>query len=282
MKILYNSAVLKHPGNTHECPGRLHDFRHYPQQEVDIHRAEKAINDLYQHFRLNLRRVANMCRSKSRVAEVDFDQGSYEAILTSVALAQIAAERGDFAITRPPGHHANLVVPHGFCVINTIAVVVNQILEEGKKVAVLDIDGHHGNGTQNIFAGNPQVLYGSLHEAEAFPHARRGKRPRRDSNALNRELPRHTGELRFLNELDEILGSFREFQPDLLAVSAGFDGHVLDPLLHLSLTEDAYREAGKMIAKLRVQTFAVLEGGYHPRLKNCIDAFVDGFNDQET
>jgi acetoin utilization deacetylase AcuC-like enzyme len=184
----------------------------------------------------------------------------YEYARLSAGSALLAAETNGFSITRPPGHHAGRngaalgVYTRGFCYLNNVAIAVKKL---GRPALILDIDGHHGNGTQEIFQGDEKVVYVSLHR---FPHYP-GTGARSDGNCLNFPLPADCGATAYLKTLDQALGMVDAGRFEVVAVSAGFDTHIGD-LASLGLTESSYKEIGKRIAALRKKTFFVLEGGY--------------------
>jgi len=194
----------------------------------------------------------------------DGDTPAYENIFEYAKLsaggAILAAEVKGFSIMRPPGHHAGrngaaLGAPtRGFCYLNNIAIAVRHL---GKPTLILDIDGHHGNGTQEIFFGDDKVMYVSLHRHPHYP----GTGAVSEANCLNFPLWGDCGDEAYLETLDGALGMVDVGKFEVVAVSAGFDTHMGD-LASLGLTEKGYREIGKRIAALKKPTFFVLEGGY--------------------
>lgn len=277
MKILFHPDVNKHPGNSYENASRLNDFQDLPTTNIDRQSAIDAIDRLYSTNRLNIGRVFSMAKNSSRIAETQLSPESYDSILASVSLALQASRSGDFALTRPPGHHANRFISRGFCILNNIAIAVNQLIIENKKVAIIDIDGHHGNGTEDIFATNEKVFYTSLHQQGSYPNTK-NRKSKQSPQIFSIALPEESGDDIFKLAAKEMLKRIVAFSPDIIAVSAGFDGHHTDPLLNLKFTEHAYHYFGQELAKLKIPSFAVLEGGYHGHLRACIEAFVDGFN----
>jgi len=184
----------------------------------------------------------------------------YDYARLSAGGALLAAETNGFSLMRPPGHHAGRsgaaldVYTRGFCYVNNIAVAVKAL---GKAALILDVDGHHGNGTQEIFQGDENVVYVSLHRYPHYP----GTGFHSEGNCLNFPLPADCGEQRYLETLDEALSIVDLGKVEIMAVSAGFDTHRKD-LASLGLTEESYREIGKRIGILKKPTFFVLEGGY--------------------
>jgi len=194
----------------------------------------------------------------------DPDTPAYDNIFEFARLsaggAILAAKVGGFSIMRPPGHHAGRngaalgAYTRGFCYFNNIAIAVKYL---DKPTLILDIDGHHGNGTQEIFLGDEKVTYISLHRHPNYP----GTGVIHEGNCLNFPLPPDCGDEVHNKILDKALSSVDVDRFEVVAVSAGFDAHVGD-LASLGLTEKSYGNIGKKIGRLGKQTFFVLEGGY--------------------
>ena len=184
----------------------------------------------------------------------------YEYARLSVGGALLAARINGFSLMRPPGHHAGKsgsalgVHTRGFCYLNSVAIAVKSL---GKSVLILDVDGHHGNGTQEIFQGDQKVVYVSLHRYPHYP----GTGTHSEGNCLNFPLPADCGEKKYLEVFSEALAMVDAGKFEVVAVSVGFDTHIGD-LASLGLTENSFREIGKGIASLKKPTFFVLEGGY--------------------
>lgn len=187
----------------------------------------------------------------------------------------IAMREGrSFSLMRPPGHHAGKRTFEGFCYFNNIAVAVMKALKRVGKVAILDIDAHHGNGTQEIFMGNKKVVYVSLHQY-GFIYPGTGKHS--EGNCYNYPLESDTEEGHYLERLCSGLDRIIKFRPGLIAVSAGFDTFGKDPLANLRLTVESYYKIAKMISELGKPCFSVLEGGYSKSLPECVHSFLKGF-----
>ena len=194
----------------------------------------------------------------------DADTPAYENIYEYARLAAggaiLAAKVKGFSLMRPPGHHAGRrgialsASTRGFCYLNNIAVAVKYL---DKPTLILDIDGHHGNGTQEIFLGDEKVTYVSLHRYPHYP----GTGYTSEANCLNFPLRADCGDEVYLKTLDEALSRVDVRKFEVVAVSAGFDAHAGD-LASLGLTEECYREIGKRIASLNKPAFFILEGGY--------------------
>jgi acetoin utilization deacetylase AcuC-like enzyme len=200
----------------------------------------------------------------------------YEYARLSAGAAILAAKIQGFSLMRPPGHHAGKygialgAYTKGFCYINNIAVAVKYL---DRPTLILDIDGHHGNGTQEIFLGDPKVVYVSLHRHPHYP----GTGFYSEANCLNFPLPADCGEEVYLKTLQEALKRVDMQKIEVIAISAGFDAYAGD-LASLGLTDRAYREIGRMIAALNKPTFFVLEGGYKgENIGKAIDEILKNF-----
>jgi acetoin utilization deacetylase AcuC-like enzyme len=200
----------------------------------------------------------------------------YEYARLSAGGAILAAKVNGFSIMRPPGHHAGRsgaalgVYTRGFCYLNNIAIAVKAL---NKPALILDVDGHHGNGTQEIFQGDEKVVYVSLHRYPHYP----GTGAYSEGNCLNFPLPADCGEQRYLETLDQALGMVDVGRFEVVAVSVGFDTHLGD-LASLGLTESSFRKIGERIAALKKPAFFLLEGGYvGEKNGNDIDQFLRGY-----
>jgi acetoin utilization deacetylase AcuC-like enzyme len=202
-----------------------------------------------------------------------------------LAAEHAVAGRPAFSLMRPPGHHAERNRIMGFCYFNNIAIAVARLLNQDKarRVALLDFDCHHGNGTEDIFRGDERTLFVSLHQSPCYP----GTGSVMQGNCLNYPLPPDTGPEPFLAALDEGFKRIHDFRPDVLAVSAGFDAHKNDPITHMGLEIDTFHDIGQRLADFTgpataearpaLPCFAVLEGGYSRDFARCVDAFVTGW-----
>jgi acetoin utilization deacetylase AcuC-like enzyme len=180
---------------------------------------------------------------------------------------------------RPPGHHAGRygaalgAYTKGFCYINNIAVAVKHL---DKPTLILDIDGHHGNGTQEIFHGDPKVVFISLHRYPHYP----GTGAYSEDNCLNFPLSADCGEAVYLKTLEEALRKVDMQKIEVIAVSAGFDAYAGD-LASLGLTEKTYGRIGEILASFGKPTFFVLEGGYvGENVGRCIDEMLKPFSER--
>jgi acetoin utilization deacetylase AcuC-like enzyme len=211
----------------------------------------------------------------------DSDTPAYDNIFEfariSVGGALLAAKLNGFSLMRPPGHHAGIcgaalgAPTRGFCYANNIAIAVRKTR---KRTLILDIDGHHGNGTQEIFQGDPKVWYVSVHRHPHYP----GTGMITEGNCINFPLRVDIGEAKYLATLEKALAMIDLGKVEIVAVSAGFDTYNGD-LASLGLTEGSYRRIGKRIAALGKPTFFVLEGGYRGENNGrCINELLEGFD----
>jgi acetoin utilization deacetylase AcuC-like enzyme len=173
-----------------------------------------------------------------------------------------------FAASRPPGHHAAADQAMGFCLFNNVAVAAALLAQQGERVAIVDWDVHHGNGTQDIFYDDPRVLYVSTHESPLYPGTGRANEtggPNAPMSNLNLPFPSGTRGDVFRRAVDEVIAPVvARFAPDWLFISAGFDGHRADPLAGLELTSADFADLAVRLQALvpAGRTLVALEGGY--------------------
>jgi acetoin utilization deacetylase AcuC-like enzyme len=225
--------------------------------------------------------IRKACQHGDYVAETTLSQASWDAACLAVGMTVSAAEQGDFAVVRPPGHHAGRERAAGFCFFNNIAIATQKLVNEGKKVFIFDIDGHHGDGTQSIFYESDQVLYISIHQHYAYPFTGFPDETGTGAGAgftVNFPLISGTGDKEFLEATDKAISRARRFNPDVVAVSAGFDAYLKDKLLGLQVTQRGFYECAFRLRRAFPNIFAVLEGGYHEDVKDCIDRFIEGIH----
>jgi len=191
------------------------------------------------------------------------------SIITAIDGVQQKEFKNAFCAVRPPGHHAEKDKAMGFCIYNNVAVGANYLIEKYKynKVAIIDFDVHHGNGTQDIFYDNEKVLYISTHQYPYYPGSGSEKETGKFNNILNIPLEAGTTAEQYLNAYENVLKKLKEFKPEFLLFSAGFDAHINDPLAQLRLSsEDFYHltkrtlEISKSLCNGNV--VSILEGGY--------------------
>ncbi|MFI7025164.1 class II histone deacetylase [Micromonospora sp. NPDC049900] len=211
--------------------------------------------------------------------------GGLVDLVTAVAEGDVT---NGYALLRPPGHHATADTGMGFCLINNIAVAARHAQEElgFARVAVVDVDVHHGNGTQAIFYTDPSVLTISLHQAGCFPPDSGGVEENGAGDglgyALNVPLPPGSGQAAYLHAMHQVvLPALDRFTPDLILVAAGFDGNAWDPLARQMLCADSYRQIGRLLVDAadrlcHGRLVAAHEGGYNPwYVPHCALAFLE-------
>lgn len=190
-------------------------------------------------------------------------------VTLSGAQAIRSGERSAFALTRPPGHHASSDVFGGYCYLNNVAIAAAWLADKGVKPAILDVDYHHGNGTQAIFYRRDDVYFVSLHADPAtdYPHFlgfadERGE-GRGEDATLNLPMPRGTDWTAYGEALARALKAIEAHGADVLLVSLGLDTYERDPISYFRIGAEDYLRLGEAIAKLGKPTLFVFEGGYH-------------------
>jgi acetoin utilization deacetylase AcuC-like enzyme len=208
-------------------------------------------------------------------------------IALSAARAIREGERSVFALSRPPGHHASADIFGGYCYLNNVAIAAQWLRDAGMRPAILDVDYHHGNGTQDIFYRRNDVYFVSIHADPefAYPHYsgfadERGQGKGEGFN-LNLPQPNGTDWSTYAQSLAAALDAIAGFGPDVLLVSLGLDTFEHDPICSLKLTTEDYLRMGARIAKLGKPTLFVFEGGYHVEAlgrntANVLEGFVAG------
>lgn len=278
MKVLFHKKFLEHNIDS-DSEGAYRLLSYMDTYESPHVVGEPYINLVHSERYIEYFREA--CEKGDCVAEVNLTPASYEAACLAVGLTIRASEQGDFAVVRPPGHHAGRERAAGFCFFNNIAIAVQKLVNEGKRVFIFDIDGHHGDGTQSIFYDTDRVLYCSIHQHYAYPYT---GFPDETGTGVgvgfthNFPLISGCGDKEFLVAVDKAIAIGRRFNPDVVAVSAGFDAYYKDKLLGLQVTQRAFYECAFRTRRAFKNIFAVLEGGYHNDLKECIDSFVEGIH----
>ena len=204
---------------------------------------------------------------------------SWEAATLAAGVALEAVDRSAFALVRPPGHHALADRAMGFCLVNNVVVAARYAQAELglERVAILDWDVHHGNGTEAIVRGDDSILFVSLHQWPFYPGT--GGPGTTSGNIVNVPLPAGSGDAQYAAAFDEIVEPvIVAFAPDLLLVSAGFDAHADDPLSEMEVTAGGFRELATRATQLAPRIAAVLEGGYNlETLPALVEQALEGF-----
>jgi len=175
-----------------------------------------------------------------------------------------------FCSVRPPGHHAESNKAMGFCIYNNVAVGAGYLIKKYgyKKVAIIDYDVHHGNGTQEIFYNNPNVLYVSTHQYPFYPGTGHQDEKGLFNNILNIPLDVNTNNEVFFNSFDKVISKLKNFKPEFILLSSGFDAHTNDPLAQINLSSKDFYEITKKILMVANEicdgkVVSILEGGYN-------------------
>ncbi|HIJ38610.1 MAG TPA: histone deacetylase family protein [Rhodospirillaceae bacterium] len=290
--LITHPACLEHDtGEYHpECADRLRSVLQALETEefAGLHREAAPLASIEQILRAHSMDHVDFVRDNIPSGEghshLDPDtvvcEGSWEAALRSAGATVAAVDaviRGDcrnaFCAVRPPGHHAEHNAVMGFCLFNNVAIgaLHAQVSHGLKKIAVLDIDVHHGNGTQDIFFDNPGLFYASTHQQDSFPGTGFAHETGSAGNIVN--IPMHAGAgsdaWREAVSIG-ILPRIADFSPDLIMLSAGFDAHASDPLAHMRLTTQDFHWITVELCKLadsfcQGRLVSVLEGGYDLR-----------------
>lgn len=285
MKIIYSARCLEYyEEGDEEAPFRVKDSYELLKKNnfsfvLPIVAGEKDI--LMVHSKELLDAVKT--NGKTNRSYLAYDITNYGNIFYYASLAagaainamEMCSEDYTFSLMRPPGHHAGRIA-EGFCFFNNMAIAVKKAFNAGKanKIAILDIDLHHGNGTQDIFFGDDRVLFVSLHQSPLYPET--GLKS--EANCINFPLSEGTGEKEYLKYLGEAIDKIKKFNPDLVGVSAGFDTYKKDPLGKLRLEIESYEKIAKMIKTIGKPVFSILEGGYSQDIPLLIESYIRGFD----
>lgn len=279
IKIVYSEKCLEYSQAGHpECPDRVGATYEYLKNDFEFiaPRPAEAADILTVHTRELLNQIETG-------QFYDGDSPAYPDLYSYAALsaggAIVAAElalggTASLSLMRPPGHHAGKGFLGGFCYFNNIAIAVVKALNSVDKVAIIDFDCHHGNGTEEIFMGHDKVLYVSLHQSPLYP----GTGTRSELNCLNYPILAGTDEDGYLAELDRAIAEIKSFEPDMIAVSAGFDTFREDPITHLQLDIGSFEKIGQRIKLLGKPVFSILEGGYSAKMPQCVKSYLTGLD----
>ena len=217
----------------------------------------------------------------------DATKDAVGSIITAIDGVQSKEFKNAFCAVRPPGHHAEKEKAMGFCIYNNVAVGASYLIEKYKynKIAIIDFDVHHGNGTQDIFYNNENVLFISTHQYPYYPGSGSEKENGKFNNILNIPLEAGTSTNEYLNAYEHVLNKLKEFKPEFLLFSAGFDAHIDDPLAQLRLGSDDFHKITKRTLEISKSfcngnVVSILEGGYDLKAlqestKRHVDALIE-------
>ena len=282
-----NSSIHHDTGPGHpECPERIPSIisglKKIPSQKL-IFKNVGSFDEKYiklTHSEKYFKKI-NQSFPKEGLAFLDGDtivsksskEAAYDAVSSIInAIDAVMNKEFDnaFCVIRPPGHHAEKEQAMGFCIFNNVAVGAIYLLEKFKlnKVAIIDFDVHHGNGTQDIFYNEKKVLYISSHQFPFYPGTGSEDETGKYNNILNIPLKAGTGPEEFFDSYKRVYDKLNEFKPEFILLSAGFDAHKNDPLANINLESKDYYTLTKEIMKIAKQVcdnkiVSILEGGYN-------------------
>jgi acetoin utilization deacetylase AcuC-like enzyme len=280
---------------SHSSFGRLHPTGSHPERPERLAGVLEAFPDFVEARPATLSELElvhdadyiERVRSASELGEqvlLDPDTictaSSFEVARLAAGAAIQAVEQSGFALVRPPGHHALRDRSMGFCLFNNIAVAARFAQRELGigRLAILDWDVHHGNGTQDEFWDDDGVLFVSIHQWPFYPGS--GGPGEGNATTLNVPLAAGAGDDEYLEHLEEVVEpAIRAYEPELLLVSAGFDAAASDPIGGMSVSEEGFRELGRHASGLAERLALVLEGGYDVEaLPHLVGASLEGLS----
>ena len=276
---------------THPALARLHPTGHHPERPERL-AALLEHQDGWREGRAATEEELLLCHTREHVNRVrvvedptwlDYDtictETTWEAARLAAGTAIEAALHGGFALVRPPGHHALADRAMGFCIFNNVAIAARAAQQQLglERVAIVDFDVHHGNGTQAIFAEDDGVLFISLHQWPFYPCS--GGPDDQAETTLNVPMTAGSGDEQYYWAFEHTVEpAVARFEPELVLVSAGFDAHADDPLADMRVTEEGFRELAARCARMAPRVAAVLEGGYElDTLPALVAAALAGF-----
>jgi acetoin utilization deacetylase AcuC-like enzyme len=277
--VSHPDFVHLHPtGDDPECGERLEVL----QEAFEWNEAPRATRaDLERcHSPHLVDLVARIERPTMLTLDTVASESTYEAALLAAGAAIEAVRTDGFALARPPGHHATRTEAMGFCFFDNAAIAARWGQAELGigRVAIVDWDVHHGNGTEDIVVDDPSIFFVSMHQWPLYPGT--GGPGEQYEGVLNVPLPAGSTDEDYLGAFGAIVEpAVRAFDPELVVVSAGFDAHEEDPLAGMLVTEAGFEELARRSAALGPKVAAVLEGGYNlETLPKLVRAALDGFS----
>ena len=245
------------------------DVGSFDEKYIKLTHSEKYLEKINQSFPkegLNFLDGDTIVSKGSKKAAYD----AVSSIINAIDAVMNKEFNNAFCVVRPPGHHAEKEQAMGFCIFNNVAVGATYLLEKYKlnKVAIIDFDVHHGNGTQDIFYNEKKVLYISSHQFPFYPGTGSEDETGKYNNILNIPLKAETSSKEFFDSYKKVYDKLNKFKPEFILLSAGFDAHKNDPLANINLESKDYYTLTKEIMKIAKQIceskiVSILEGGYN-------------------
>ncbi|MFT5706098.1 MAG: acetoin utilization deacetylase AcuC-like enzyme [Oceanospirillaceae bacterium] len=281
---------------------KIHDtaFVSFLESAYDLWKAEFGPDSFATAYTFGMRGMAQHPNASvhSMLAYYTFDvcvpfvEGTYKAIRSAVNVALtgvdliLAGERSVFSLCRPPGHHASQDLAGGYCYLNNVAIAAQAYLDAGKsKVAILDVDYHHGNGTQRVFYERDDVFFVSLHASPIAEYPFLMGYPQETGAGagegfnLNLAMDKGTEFAEYVVQLEFALAQIAKYQPDILLISLGVDTYIDDPVGGFKLLTEDYLKMGALIAQCNLPTHFVMEGGYaFAALGSNVTNVISGFS----
>ncbi|MBX7156864.1 MAG: histone deacetylase [Verrucomicrobiae bacterium] len=288
MTILYDEACAEYEKEGHpEAAFRVQDTWSYLQrQHGERWHWQKPLSSVITESDLQRAHDKNYLEDLKQIRK-DFDEDTpcypdvfhYAVQAASAALEMMhIAKQGEpvFSLMRPPGHHATRDQAMGFCYLNSVVIAALKALEENAKerITIWDFDAHHGNGTEAIVLGHPQIRYVSVHQSLCYP----GTGLVSQENCFNYPVEPYISAREHMEVLRQSWNKVVDFSPTLVLVSAGFDAYTQDPLTQLSLERENFAELGNWLHHAGLPSGALLEGGYSRDLPYLVDGFLVGWD----